>query len=391
MTTAATQGSSTSSNGEVLHLAFELGSKTWKLGFTTGLGQKARQRNVRAGAVEVVRAEIARAKRRFGLSDEARVVSCYEAGPQGFWLHRFLLAHGVENVVVDSASIEVNRRKRRAKSDGLDVQALLTLLVRHHLGERRVWSVVRVPPVAIEDARQLHRELATLTEERTRIRNRVRALLAVQGLKARSWTKLRAELTDMRRWDGSELGSTLRQRLERELDRLNVVGTQMAEIERQMKRELKEQAAAGSPGAMIERLTALRGIGPQGARVLVLELFAWRGFRNRREVGAVLGMTPTPYQSGESCHEQGISKAGNVWTRRVAIQIAWGWVHWQPESALSRWFATRFASGGRRQRRVGIVALARKLMIALWRYAHGGALPAGAIFGPLDTYVLRAA
>jgi transposase len=195
----------------------------------------------------------------------------------------------------------------------------------------------------------------------------------------------------MRLWDGTALGSHLRTRLEREIDRLELVGKQIRAIHQRMKAELEESAQSGTPGAMMQRLVELRSIGPQGARVMVMELFGWRQFRNRREVGGAMGLTPTPYQSGDSCHEQGISKAGNKWLRRVAIQIAWSWVRWQPHSELTKWFNVRFATGGPRQRRVGIVAMARKLMIALWRYADGGEAPAGAILGKVDTYVLKAA
>jgi transposase len=391
MKTAVTQEQLDSKPAEVLYMAFELGRKKWKLGFTAGLGQKARQRSVRGGDMAAVLAEIERARHRFGVSGAGRVVSCYEAGPDGFWLHRYLLTHGIENVVVDSASIEVSRRKRRAKSDGLDVQALLTLLMRHTMGEKRVWSVVRIPSPEIEDARQVHRELATLIEERTRIRNRVRGLLAVHGVSVHRWSKLREELETMRLWNGTALGAQLRQRLHREIERLAVVGSQIRSIEQSLRAELRAAAPAGTPAAMMQRLVELRSIGPQGARVLVLELFGWRQFRNRREVGAAMGLTPTPYQSGDSCHEQGMSKAGKKGVRRVAIQIAWSWVRWQPQSELTQWFNARFAAGGRRQRRIGIVALARKLMIALWRYAESGVLPAGAILGQVDTYVLKAA
>ena len=391
MKTAATQVEVDSKPAEILYMAFELGRKKWKLGFSTGLGQKARQRTVTAAAMPAVLAEIERARQRFGLRAAARVVSCYEAGPDGFWLHRYLLAHAVENVVVDSASIEVNRRQRRAKSDGLDVQALLTLLIRHTMGEKRVWSVVRIPSPEIEDARQVHRELATLIAERTRMRNRVRGLLAVHGVSVQRWSQLRAELDTMRLWDGTTLGAQLRHRLHREIERLAVVGSQIRTLEQTLRAELRAAASAGRPVAMMQRLVELRSIGPQGARVMVLELFGWREFRNRREVGGAMGLTPTPYQSGTSCHEQGISKAGNKWVRRGAIQIAWSWVRWQPQSELTQWVTARFAGGGRRLRRVGIVAVARKLMIALWRYAEGGALPAGAVLGQVDTYVLKAA
>jgi transposase len=390
MSAAATDGTVGNTNAGVLHLALELGRTQWKLGFTTGLGQRARNKSIRGADTETLRHEIALAKRRFGLPETARVVSCYEAGPEGFWVHRWLVANGVENVVVDSASIQVDRRKRRAKSDGLDVEALLTLLCRHTMGEKKVWSVVRVPPPLIEDLRQLHRELATLTEERTRIRNRMRGLLAAQGATVTRWSTLREELATLRLWDGAALGAGLRQRLERELERLELVEQQRRALEQAMQAELAQPAEPGSLLAQMQRLVELRSIGPQGARILVLELFGWRAFRNRREVGGCTGLPPTPYQSGASCHEQGIDKAGNKWLRRVATQLAWSWVRWQPQSALTQWFHRRFAGGGRRQRRVGIVGVARKLVIALWRYGNGEEI-AGALAGPGDRYVLKAA
>jgi len=318
------------------------------------------------------------------------VVSCYEAGPEGSRLHRWLESVGVANAVVDSASIEVDRRRRRAKSDGLDVQGLLKLLCRHTMGEPKVWSVVRVPPPQIEDARQLHRDLATLTEERTRIRNRIRGLLVVQGVTVPRWSQLRKELATIRLWDGSALGEGLRRRLEREIDRLDLLQGQIRGLEQEMEVELKAAVESGSALAMMQRLANLRGIGAQGARVMAVELFCWRGFRNRREVGGCSGLTPTPYQSGDSLHEQGIDKAGNVWLRRVATQLAWSWIRWQPNSELTLWFQRRFAKGGRRLRRIGIVAVARKLIIALWRYVHGADLP-GVVAEPMETYALKAA
>jgi transposase len=371
-------------------MAFELGRKTWKLGFTIGLGQKPRKKNVSGGNTDLVLHEIVLAKRRFGLPEDCRVVSCYEAGPDGFWLHRWLLSIGVENLVIDSSSIEVNRRKRRAKSDGLDVEGLLKLLCRHTMGEKKVWSVVRVPPPQIEDIRQLHRDLATLIEDRTRIRNRIQGLLHVHGAAVQRWSKVREELGTMRLWDGSALGEGLHKRLEREVERMELVQQQIRGIEQEMEAELKETAEPGSIIAMMQRLANVRGIGPQGARILVVELFAWRGFQNRRQVGACTGLKPTPYQSGETNHEQGIDKAGNVWLRRVATQLAWSWLRWQPDSKEAVWFNGRFAHAGRRQRLVGIVGVARKLVIALWRYTTGNELP-GVVVGPEETYVLKAA
>ena len=247
MTTAATEGTMSSTNSGILHLAFELGRKKWKLGFTIGLGQKARKKNVDGGDTAAVLRRDRRAKRRFGLPEDARVVSCYEAGPEGFWLHRWLLSIGVENVVVDSASIEVDRRKRRAKSDGLDVEGLLKLLCRHTMGEPKVWSVVRVPPPQIEDLRQLHRDLATLTEERTRIRNRIRGLLAVHGAAVRRWSKMREELASLRLWDGSALGEGLRQRLEREIERLEMVhAADCAASSKRWKRSCRRRPSRGA-------------------------------------------------------------------------------------------------------------------------------------------------
>jgi transposase len=394
MTTTTAPGSESSTCAAVLHLAMELSRRKWKLAFSTGLGQKARERNIDGGDGEAVLDEIERAKERFGLPANARVVSCYEAGPEGFWLHHFLCAHGSENFVVDSSSIEVNRKRRRAKTDKLDVRALLRLLIRHILGEEKVWRVVHVPDAAAEDRRQLHRERATLTEDRTRIRNRIRGLLQTQGVEVRKgwgWKQLGERLKEQRLWDGRALGARLMERLARELDRLKVLDEQMATIRRAMAAELKAVAEENGPVAMMQRLMQLRSIGVQISRVLVMELFSWRDFQNRKQVGGCVGFDATPYDSGATHHEQGISKAGNVWVRRVLSQLAWSWVRLQPESALTKWFMERFATGGRRQRARGIVALARKLLIALWRYVRGGQAPVGAIVGKEEVYVLRAA
>ena len=198
-----------------LFLAFELGQNTWKLGFTIGMAQQPRERTIPAGALETLQQEIARAKQRFGLPEDARVVSCYEAGRDGFWLHRSLVVHGVQNHVIDSASIEVNRRHRRAKTDRLDVRKLLTMLLRHSAGEQKVWSVVRVPSVDEEDRRQLHRELTTAKQERTRVINRIKGLLAGQGVQLALQGDVDAQLDHVQQWDGSPLPSALRTRLKR--------------------------------------------------------------------------------------------------------------------------------------------------------------------------------
>ena len=361
----------------VLHMALELSEKTWKLGFTTGLRQEPRQRDIPARAVAVLEEEIRLAKERFGLTAEAPVVSCYEAGRDGFWLHRCLLAMGVQNEVVDSSSIEVNRRQRRAKTDRLDVKKLLKMLVRYQQGERDVWRTVRVPSVAEEDARQLHRELETLRHEQTRHSNRIKGLLSSYGVTLEVNRHLPKRLKELRLWDGSALPADLHRRLLREFARMQVANRQIRELEkeraRRIRREEKDPAVA-----QVRRLLGLKGIGVNSSWLYVREVFGWREIKNRRQLGAIVGLTGSPYRSGSLDHEQGISKAGNRRMRAMAIEIAWGWLRFQPQSALSRWYERRFAHGGKRLRRIGIVAVARKLLVALWKYLETGVPPEGA-------------
>lgn len=360
-----------------LHLALELSWSQWKLAFTVGHGQPPRLRTIAARNLSGLLNEIAQAKRRFGLPDDTGVVSCYEAGRDGFWLHRWLITQGINNIIVDSSSIEVNRRKRRAKSDRLDAGKLVNMLLRFHTGETKVWSVVRVPTVSDEARRQLHRELIAVQDERTEHINRIKALLASQGIALASVTsKFLAELTGLRCWDGSTLPEDLQQRLGREFARWHLADQQIQELELERKRRVRQ---GDTPQvAPVRRLLGLCGIGVSGAWLLVHELFGWRRFQNRRQVGAIVGLTPTPYQSGTSRREQGISKAGNVPVRRLMVELAWNWLRWQPQSALSLWYERRFAHQGARLRKVGIVALARKLLVALWRYLEQGEIPADA-------------
>jgi transposase len=362
--------------GCTLYLAFELGQAHWKLGFTTGMGQAPRERTITAGDLQAVEREIEGARRRFRLPPQVDLLSCYEAGRDGFWLHRFLEAIGHRSYVVDSSSIQVNRRARRAKSDALDLSGLLRLLIRYHGGERRVWRVVRVPTPEAEDARHLHRELMTLKRDRARVTNRMKGLLATQGLRIPLDAGFPEALEAALLWDGLPPLEGLAGRLQREWRRHRFLTEEIRASERRRRRLLKE---SDDPAvAQVRQLLALRGIGTNSAWLYVMEFFAWRELRNRREVGSLAGLAPTPYQSGSSHREQGIQKAGNRYIRAMAIEIAWSWLRHQPESELTIWYNQRFGPAGRRMRKVGIVALARKLLIALWRYLETGAIPDGA-------------
>jgi transposase len=368
-----------------LYMAMELSQKEWKLGFSVGPGQAPRLRSVPGRDLGSLMREFQLARERFGLGKDVEVESCYEAGRDGFWLHRFLEEKGVRNLVVDSASIEVSRRFRRVKTDRMDTGRLLGMLtpalaagasVRYQFGERKVWSVVHVPSVKAEDERQLHREMMALKKERTRHINRIKGLLVSQGVVLEVDAGFMEAMETVRLWNGSPLCGRLRMRLEREHERMGLLGRQIGQLEKE-----RDEVICTSQEESIEqvrRLLQLKGIGVNSAWLYVMEFFAWRGFRNRREVGALAGLTPTPNQSGESAKERGISKAGNRPVRGMAIEIAWAWLRHQPDSALSCWYNQRFAKGSSRVRRIGIVALARKLLIELWKYLETGVVPEGA-------------
>lgn len=363
-----------------LYLAFELSKSKWKLGFSTGLGQHPRRRTIDAGDLLALRQEIEAAKRRFGLVAGAPVKSCYEAGRDGFWLQRCLLEQGIENLVVDSSSIAVDRRAKHAKTDRIDVGKLLNMLIRYHCGEEKVWRVVHVPSVEAEDMRHLHRQLLTLKVDRTRYICRIKGLLATQGVNVPIHVDFLDTLASTRLWDGSPLPPGLRDRVQRQYASLRYVEQQIGELEAE--RDLLLKTAKHPSIEKVRQLMRLRAIGPNSAWLFVMEFFGWRQFRNRREVGALSGLTPTPYQSGEESREQGINKAGNRPVRTMAIEIAWCWLRHQPDSELSLWFYEKFGNGGKRMRKVGIVALARKLLIALWHYLETGEIPAGATLKP---------
>ncbi len=366
----------------VLYMAMEMGEKSWKLLFSGGElkrnGQlKLYQRSIDGSDWFGLSKAIEKAKERLGLSAEARVVSCYEAGQDGFWPHRRLEAMGIVNRVVDSASIEVNRRQRRVKTDRLDVRKLLEMLIRSERGEQGVWRVVRVPSLEEEDRRRLHRELERLKKEEKQHRTRIRSLLKLQGIRpgvnpqGRGWSAYLESLKE-------ELPSRAFAELVRESERLALVKSQERALEAERKQAIEQGPLEETVVQQILALSLLRGIGRSSAWVLVMEFFSWREFKNRRQVVGCAGLDPTPYDSGTSRREQGISKAGNKRVRWLMVELAWSWLRYQPDSALSQWFVRRFARGGKRQRRIGIVALARRLLVALWSYLQTGALPEGA-------------
>ena len=376
MTTAGTvlQFKDTTIKG-ALCMSFELSDKAWKLTF--GDARRAASHcTVAAGDKAAVLEHIARARKRFGLAADAAVHSCYEAGRDGWWLHRWLHEQGIDNIVVDAASIEVNRRARRAKSDRVDGDKLLAMLMRWRAGEARMWSVLREPTLEQEDERRVHRERERLKKERNAHTNRIGSLLVLHNLRmsrigGRDWAQWWAQHRE-------QVPAALRAEIERQCARLALVKQQLRELE-----AVQREAVRNNAQPQVAQLQRLRSIGLRGAWVLVKEVFGWRRFANRREVAGCIGLTPTPYDSGNSQREQGISKAGNKRARALLVEQAWMWLRLQPDSALTRWFNERFAHGSSRMRRVGIVALARRLAIALWRFLEHGVIPEGATLKPV--------
>ena len=370
MTAAARSMMSVSES--VLYVAFELGKAQWKLAMTSGFGVTPVLRTVPAGNWSAVQRAVAWGRAQLGVGEAARIKSCYEAGRDGFWIHRALMGLGFENRVVDSSSIEVNRRARRTKTDRIDALKLVMMLVRVCLGEQRVWQAVTVPSAEAEAARHCSRERQALVADRTRLVNQLRSHLATVGatlpeaLDDAWWTAVRD-------WADAPLPAQLQHRLARAHQRWTLLTEQIAEIDR-------EQAAVleTSPSPSAGRLLRVKGLGTTSVSVLLDEGLEWRAFQNRRQIGGLLGFAPTHYNSGDSSRDQGISRSGNDRLQSVMVQLAWNWVRWQPESALAKWYQARFGSG-KRARKIGIVALARKLLIALWRWATRGILPTGAV------------
>lgn len=378
---APTIGTPTAAYSDTIFVAIELSQKTWLVTVhSPDLGRMSRYK-VEGGDHAGLLALIAKIRARVAqkLGSEPRVVSCYEAGYDGFWLHRLLMAAGIENFVFDPASIAVEQRSRRAKTDRIDGELLLRTLMAHLRGEPRVVRIVRVPTVEQEDARRVSRERDRLVTEQTAHTNRIKALLRLSGLKVgnprhRKWLTW---LEQQRDWQGHPLPRHVLAEVKREHSRLMLVREQLAALEKSQ--AAAQGSAAPEPLAKQQaQLQQLKALGPALATTLSGELF-YKDFSNGRQVGSYCGLAPSPWRSGGIDREQGISKAGNARVRQKAIELAWLWRRHQPDSALSREFERRVLNAGKRARRIAIVALARKLIVALWRYLQTGLVPTGAV------------
>jgi len=358
----------------ILYLAMELSNSKWKLFFSNG--EKIRSKTISARDLDGLDKEIRGAKQRLKLAEDAPVLSCYEAGRDGFWIHRHLTGLGVDSLVVDAGSIEVDRRMRRAKTDRIDGKTLLRKLISYSAGDEQVWSVVRVPSREEEDLRRVHRELERLKKERGGHRNRIGSLLVLHGVAVVNWRGFLQWLEQVRCFDGQPIPAEIRSELEREYERLQLVEQQIKGIEKRQRDEVS--AMETEQMRKVAMLMMLNGIGERSSWVFVMEFFDWRQFSNRSELGAAAGLCPTPYASGAMDRQLGISKGGNHRVRSLAIEIAWCWMRYQPRSKLTRWYQERYAGGGKRMRRIGIVAVARRLLIDLWRFLEHGTIPEGA-------------
>jgi transposase len=360
-------------------MAMELSNCRWKVGFSNGM--KSRQKTVKAGELGTVLREISVAKEKLRMPADARVVVCFEAGRDGHWIYRWLREEGMEALEIDSSSIEKAQGRKHVKTDRVDLTKLLDQLVRYHLGFHKSFRVVRVPSEEAEAGLRLHREHEFLIKQRGRLRNRMRGLLVTQGVKELVLTRrFERWLEEVQDWSGKGLSAALKAELKRLYREHQLIQEHLREVDKAYEAEMQTDTRLGRQRAQLEML---RGIGPQGSRVLSAEAFSWREFKNTKQVGAMSGLTPTPSQSGDVSREQGIGKHGNRRVRWIMIELAWQWLRHQPDSALTQWYWRRFGHGGKRMRRIGIVALARKLLIALWKYVEHGVVPEGAVFKPV--------
>jgi transposase len=367
-------------NYATVYVVFELSKSKWQLGVMTPGAQKMSRYRIEGGNLAELSHVLAKVRAKAEQQGQpVRVLSCYEAGLDGHWLHRWLTDNGIVNSEVDASSIEVNRRARRAKTDRIDLALLMRAFLAYLRGEPGVCSMVRVPMPEDEDRKRRTRERERLLTERTGHTNRIKGLLHGQGIRDAQplMPNFLSNLDQMRTGDGRAVPPRLRDEIRREHERLLVAHKQIKTIEAENSAAYREPAE-GSVEAKAALLVKLKAVGPQTAQVLTNEVF-YRDFKNRRQVGSCFGLTDTPYDSGDSRRQQGISKAGNHRARKAAIEFAWLWLRYQPDSELSRWFVQRVGNVKGRIRKIAIVALARKLMVALWRYLQTGLVPVGAV------------
>src|SRR5215210_1615637 len=365
-----------------IFVSLELSRSTWLItSLSPGGGEKMSKHQVRGGDIAALLGRFAelKAKALARTGKSFPLVVIQEAGLDGFWIHRALVDAGMESHVVDPASIATSRRRRRAKTDRIDGEALVRALLAHKRGEPRVCAMVRVPTPEEEDRRRLCRELKSLIGERVRHVNRLKGLFFAQGIgdyEPRRSDR-RERLDGLRTGDGRPLPENLKALARRELDVIELLNAQIEEVKAGRDALLAAARATASPPAPVAMLLGLKGVGPGFAGALWSEgLF--RHFDNRRQVAAYAGLAPTPWQSGRVDHEQGVSKAGNPRLRAVIVEMAWLWLRHQPDSALARWYRDRVRRDGGRMKKVAVVALARKLLVALWRYVTAGVVIEGA-------------
>jgi transposase len=381
------QGSNVSApiadHNDTIFASIELSGKEWVVTLQSPDRDKLSRYKVaggdHGGLLELFERIRERVGRRLGRKPAG--ISCYEAGFDGFWLHRLLIAAGITNYVFDPASIAVEQRGRRAKTDGIDGELLLRTLRAYCRGEPRVVRIVRVPSREQEDARRDTRERQRLINEQTAHTNRIKSLLRLVGIgpgnpRRSDWFKW---LSEQRDWNGQAVPARLVAELKREHARLMLVREQLAALE--------PARATLSPAVaqMAERrdvLLQLKSLGPAFSGTLTNEVF-YKDFRNGKQVGSYVGLVPSPWKSGGTDREQGISKAGNPRARQAAIELAWLWLRHQPDSALSKWFRARTLNASKRIKRITIVAMARKLMVSLWRFVTAGLVPDGAVLKPV--------
>ena len=366
-----------------IFVSLELSRSTWLItSLSPGNGEKMSKHVVDGGNIAelLARFEQLQLKARLRTGKSFPIVTIQEAGLDGFWIHRVLEANGIESYVVDAASIATSRRRRRVKTDKIDGEALTRTLLAFKRGEPRVCAMVRAPSHEDEDRRRICRERKVLIAERVMHVNRVKGLLFAQGVSGYQPLRKdrRIRLEELSTGDGRGLPKHLKTQINRELDRLELLLEQIAAVESERNSLLSEHAPLASEAPAPAMLLTLKGVGAEFAAVLWTEALS-RHFDNRRQIAAYAGLTPTPWMSGTIDHEQGVSKAGNPRLRTTMIQLSWLWLRNQPASALSRWFVDRVQSNGGRLKKAAIVALARKLLIALWKFVTAGVVIEGAV------------